>query len=790
MGQRKASVIALWLTVGLSSTSPVHAADSSAALDEARAAVSSVRGRIPELRASVRAALTSDWSVPKRISAGELHIRNGNLADAIDVLNQVVELHAQGAASEAEAADAEMLLAEAYFRDSQLLSAKRHYARILGRAAHPAYAGHAGRALARYVDVALRTRHDGLLQEALSFLGALSLTDEDGSLTYARGKLLYAVGRHDEALRTLRSLPGSSEFALQAGYLEGVVLMKIAEAQNAGEGRALDPRRFDAAIERFGVVAQTAADGEEEQQVVDLAWMAIGRLLYELGEYPAAAEAYSAVPQSSPEFSTMLYELAWVYARQGDHDRAQRALEVLSITHPEDLEFADGTLLRADLMLRSGRYEGALGLYRGVRRRFEPIRAGLAAFLERTTEPAAYYDELVADRLDESSSIHGLSPIVLGWARDQARDERGFALIDDISRSHLLVRQARRMAVQLRAALASPTRVKVFPETRRSYEQALILRNRLAQAVSRLLQGLDATVTATARGPLARLRREQSKLAAGAQRLPTTASDFARRAAEGESRWNRASQQLQRLSLEVDRLHAIINALHKVVADSQEHGVSISEAAKLRLQAQIAANERDVRLYRERIAVLRQTVELGLVQVGVGDPRLRAEAQLRGTLLAVAGESFRYAGAGHGGERAARYARDARPLLSEVATLSRGLDALLQEIEGQASERTGDVARQVEVESRSMQAYAEQLERLDDEGRLLVGELAMLAFVKVHERLKSVVLRADVGTVQEAWERREGRRARVRALQRERAREEHYLDEELREVLEDAEDGP
>jgi hypothetical protein len=50
------------------------------------------------------------------------------------------------------------------------------------------------------------------------------------------------------------------------------------------------------------------------------------------------------------------------------------------------------------------------------------------------------------------------------------------------------------------------------------------------------------------------------------------------------------------------------------------------------------------------------------------------------------------------------------------------------------------------------------------------------------------VLRADVGIVQEAWEEREEQALRVRTLQREKAREEQMLNDELREVLEDAEE--
>jgi hypothetical protein len=71
---------------------------------------------------------------------------------------------------------------------------------------------------------------------------------------------------------------------------------------------------------------------------------------------------------------------------------------------------------------------------------------------------------------------------------------------------------------------------------------------------------------------------------------------------------------------------------------------------------------------------------------------------------------------------------------------------------------------------------------------VLIGEVAFKNFARVRDRLKSVVLRADVGIVQEAWESREEQRVRVRNLLRERSREEQNLNDELREVLEDAED--
>ena len=75
---------------------------------------------------------------------------------------------------------------------------------------------------------------------------------------------------------------------------------------------------YKPAIEAFRAVTVLPPDTPEHQHVIDLAWMAIGSLFYEMEQYQQAAEAYAKVDRSSPEFDTMLYELAWVYVRLGD----------------------------------------------------------------------------------------------------------------------------------------------------------------------------------------------------------------------------------------------------------------------------------------------------------------------------------------------------------------------------------------------------------------------------------------------------------------------------------------
>jgi hypothetical protein len=146
------------------------------------------------------------------------------------------------------------------------------------------------------------------------------------------------------------------------------------------------------------------------------------------------------------------------------------------------------------------------------------------------------------------------------------------------------------------------------------------------------------------------------------------------------------------------------------------------------------------------------------------------------------------AAAGQDSSEAASYARSIQPLLARADSDDAALDAQRVKWEGLAVEQANVLNEKITTEIGLVESYAQNLDGLDQQARLLVGEIAMKNFGLVRDRLKSIVLRADVGIVQEAWEVREEQALRVRNLQRERAREEQTLNDELREVLDDAED--
>jgi tetratricopeptide (TPR) repeat protein len=777
--------------LGLLAASPALAIDSAEARGKAETAIRGAETDASSVQAAIDQAKRQVETPEKRIVAGELLMRAGDYARAIHVLSQVLELHRRGQVPEASNADALFLLGETYFKDEQHLSASRHYREIVDHGMQAPYDAYIGRALSRLVDISIRTQHTDVLDYVFSKINQLPPSDASGSLQYARGKAYLARGDLASARGALDTVGRTSEYAHQGAYVLGVASMKEALAKappEAKPGEKAGPQqaaeRFSAAIEQFHKVTQLPADSDAHRHVIDLAWMAIGRLFYETENYLDAAEAYSHVDRSSPEFNDMLYELAWVYVRLGDNQRAQRALEVLSVTAPESLNLANGSLLRADLMLRSGMFDRALELYESVHQEFDPMRKKVDTFLMTTTDPTVYYDRLVEEQLDDERS--GLPSAVLKWVREAAEDDRLFGVIDDVTRSRDLIKKSKELVRKLTAVLSSPTRARAFPELKVGLERTLGLLNKVALARRTLAQGLDSINPGSEPGETGRVREERRTLMKRLGWLPVSEGDFLSREATGERQWNQVSQKLQGLTIEADKLGAMVNALRRLLDESDRTGIGKDPTMRERFRAELEANERDLKTYRERMQSYRDAVEMGRVQIGFGDQRYVDDDDTRQRFRELLGREVQLSASGQADSDTVAYARTVDAVLAKADAVDARLDGMRRDLEAKVRGGAAELQHQVDAEAENLRAYAERLDTLDQNARLLVGEVAMKNFGLVRDRLKSIILRADVGIVQQAWETREEQRFRVRDLQRERAREEQNLNDELREVLDDA----
>lgn len=771
------------------------AADGDADGAKAQNEVNAVSNESNNVQAAIEKAKGQRYTVEQRLTNGELLYRTKDYARATVVFSEILEEFPDTPSY----VDALWLRGETFYAQKEYLSARRDYRQIVDKSNDPRFSPYLARALARLVDVCLRINDLQGLDEVFAKLNQVPPSQVDAGLQYAKGKAYYFKGDYSNAQGALQAVPKDNTYTHQAGYFLGMVAIKVARPTTppppppgSPPDATLRVPKVDLkpAIEQFRRVTELPPDTPEHQQVIDLSWMAIGRLNYEMENYTQAAEAYSKVGRESPEFSTMLYELAWVYVRLGDVQRAERALEVLQVTDPSSAQAADATLLRADLLLRAGAFDKALQLYLSVREEYEPMRIKLESFIEQTPDPAVYYEKLSQQQLDVLDQNEQIPPTAVRWAREAEDGPMAFAVIDDVNQCKQLIRQSYLLIDKLNIILNAANRVRAFPELQAGEEKALSLINRLSRTRLMIAKGLDAEEPADMGGEAGQARSQRRALQGAMAALPVSQSDFAERDYQGMRQWNTVSQELTRRGVEIDYLNATINGIRRMLKEDAQQGRARSPAEVKRFNDELDDNEKLLKQKQEEVVALRREIEIGRAQIGLGDARYQNDAQARVTFRDALEREVQLVSQGAGGADAQRYAGKVRGALEQSRAVEDRLVQQFAQLEQQVQARLAEVQGKVEAERLKINGYNMQLGALDREAHDLVGQVAKRNFVIVRDKIRGIVLRADVGITEQAWEVREEELERVHNLQTERAREEQILDEELREVLDDAGDTP
>jgi hypothetical protein len=203
---------------------------------------------------------------------------------------------------------------------------------------------------------------------------------------------------------------------------------------------------------------------------------------------------------------------------------------------------------------------------------------------------------------------------------------------------------------------------------------------------------------------------------------------------------------------------------------------------------ELTGQQRNVAEFRGHLEELRRMTDAGKVQVGFGDKRFVEDAATRKAYREALADEMARSARGEGGAELQAFAQGAAPVLKKADATDGRIDRVLAELDRAVSGRAEELRRTVAQETANIVGYSLRLEQLDEEATVVVGGVALRNFGNVRDRLKNIVLRADVGVTEQAWEVREEQVTRVRRLRIEKARSERLLQDELNEVLDDSGD--
>ncbi len=339
------------------------------------------------------------------------------------------------AGTQAQAAEAEYLLAKALYKMGLYRSALHHFSNVLAR-------GEAG----RYFKPSL---------EWLFFIGRKSVDDtlilddvarwanapfpsryqDEFHYLLARWYLERAAGQmHDglaaegraslsEAKRLAGLVPrprGGSRPAGEAGsyYAKARFLVGTAEYQDAeiglAPGQPASPQSLEPALVAFKDVVRVtnprAPWGIRDWKTRDLAFMNLARIHFEARQNRNAVFYYGKVSRGGPQWLEALYEAAWAYYRMGDDEHALGNMVTLHAPFFADDYFPELLTVKAIIYYENCRYVEARAAIADFERIYGPVEQELARITAGNPSPEAFYASL--DDIQRRQRLAGSNAIL------------------------------------------------------------------------------------------------------------------------------------------------------------------------------------------------------------------------------------------------------------------------------------------------------------------------------------------------------------------------------------------
>lgn len=698
-------------------------------------------------------------SVEDRFADAELLYRLRDYARSAVLFTDIVENYRNSPAFPQSL----FLLGDALYQAGDRYGARTRLREVMRHVGEPTYRPFLQRALGRLIEIAIRLNDYAGVDEYFRQLGQLPPSEVEAQTAYIRGKYLFLRSNPDYegARQAFESINAQAPIYPQARYFLGAILTV--------------QQRYPEAIEAFRRVVQLQADGAEQQQVVDLASLAVGRLEVEREHFDAAIEAYQQVGRSSAFFDRALFEQAWAFIKLGDAVRAERSLEILSISSPDSPLVPEGRILWGNLLLRTGRFERAREVFEDVRTQFGPIYQQLRQLNARATDPERYFQELVRSNLQVFDASSFIPQAALAWVRHEGTLDDSLQVVADLNTCRTYIREASELIDRLNAALDAPSRSHVFRDLGGARQQVWQILNRATRAREELALAMDAQGLGGV--DFQGLVNQRRALAAQVGRLPVNDIDLQRRDRQVEAEFTSLSQGLQRSQQRVEGLEAMVVAIERYLADAAHAGPGLDRA---QLQQELDRQRETIRQYRTRVSNLRRMIVQGRTQIGPGDPRYVHDVELRAQhadLVNREATMLRAQG---------RMPAGGDALLSRIDTLERSVNEFDGRVNALVDQRSEGIRTQVREEEGRVAGYRARLEALEGESAQVVGNLILRQFRDIQVQFYQIVMRADLGLVDVAWEQREEHNNRARMLAEEQNREINALNDEYREVTEGA----
>lgn len=229
--------------------------------------------------------------------------------------------------------------------------------------------------------------------EDLTKLSVTSYNDKfQASFNYFVGEFMNDFGLADQAKPYLEAVAKGSDDYGRAQYLLGL----IAVASAAGEENLPGAVVKDASIAfQNAVLAGEDAKDKTGRAIVDLAYLALARLAYDIQQFDAAIYYYKKINKTSPKLADAFYEAGWTYFLKGDTSRALGTFHALHSPYFAHRFYPELWILEATMYVNLCQKQHAEAAIKMFQERVVVLSPPLRDYLKRNRRPEDFYASFI-----------------------------------------------------------------------------------------------------------------------------------------------------------------------------------------------------------------------------------------------------------------------------------------------------------------------------------------------------------------------------------------------------------
>ncbi len=610
------------------------------------------------------------------------------------------------------------------------------------------------------------------------YLDKSQATEGWDMIQYAYGKYLFKQKQYAKALRTFDGIAQSSPKRTRADYFIGTIYTaqgKLSEAKDV-----------------FTRLRGLSGEDEESQRVRELATLAVARIYYEYANqskekldaitkgltdqdqkertptekekelqalanqhFEDALALYREIPVESPFFDQAYYEITWIYIANRKFHEAANTIDILLLAMPDSIYAPESNLLKGNIELWEREYGDAQKTFQTLVNRYERVVGVLTHITNRAGGKRA--EDIQANIFERKGE---LPLVVMKWLEQEEDVVAALEVQGAIESSARDGRDSLRLAEELLLHLNQQGKANLFPplksgrERGKELEPEITLINSSLAGIGDKLSG--ETITRADRERLDQLQARRKELEGQVAALPATAE-------AREARRNAQVAKVEAFQHKTMQLRFQLKALDKMLEDvlaerDRKTGeTSISQDFMRQMEDAIRKERTNMQKMADQLEGLSNEVAREVEAAKIGDSSDQQDQSLRDELEMVVSEEKQLLNRMKDKLPAEAVALIGRmdEVKKENEKNRKALETFYQDLEMLVAGRVAELSRRVRQEEQLLRKYVKEIESRKREARLIAAKMAYSGVKSVTDRFYDLVLKADVGLVDIAWDRRQ-----------------------------------